>query len=221
MDTEKHIFVGPTASWIPSDMFDGWIVHPPVKRGDISKLLRTSTHSINSNDKLLELLLVDGLFYSVPAVGHQEILDALSSGCKVMGISSMGAIRAAELHTCGMLGYGKVFARLLEGSGLPDDYVTQLHTAEPEYLPLSDPLANLDDMLRSMLSNGAISAESYRIIFSKLSEEWYGNRNWDFLKAILKNFTSEDIINQYFTHKRSFEVKTWDFYNFLENRCLI
>ena len=40
---------------------------------------------------------------------HREILYAMSEGIHVFGASSMGALRAAELHGLGMRGIGTVF----------------------------------------------------------------------------------------------------------------
>ena len=53
--------------------------------------------------------LIDGVFFQESSVGHREILAALKSGVRVVGASSMGAIRAAELHTLGMEGMGEVY----------------------------------------------------------------------------------------------------------------
>ena len=45
------------------------------------------------------LCLIDGLFDSCPAPWHKELLPAHGPGTLVFGASSMGALRAAELHS--------------------------------------------------------------------------------------------------------------------------
>lgn len=74
---------------------------PPVSQGDIAGLLRRRPRVIG---------IIDGYFERVPAVWHKEILLALSAGVHVVGGASMGALRAAELHSFGMVGVGEVFA---------------------------------------------------------------------------------------------------------------
>ncbi|MCV7109349.1 TfuA-like protein, partial [Mycolicibacterium setense] len=44
------------------------------------------------------LLIVDGLFFQQASVRHKELLTLISDGIRVVGSSSMGALRAAELH---------------------------------------------------------------------------------------------------------------------------
>ena len=42
--------------------------------------------------------IIDGIFFDRAAVGHREIISALNAGVKVIGGSSMGALRASELR---------------------------------------------------------------------------------------------------------------------------
>jgi hypothetical protein len=43
------------------------------------------------------------------AVGHREIISALKAGVCVVGGSSMGALRASELDSYGMIGVGRIY----------------------------------------------------------------------------------------------------------------
>ncbi|TVT40867.1 hypothetical protein FNH05_23330 [Amycolatopsis rhizosphaerae] len=45
--------------------------------------------------------MIDGYFHHVPSVQHKEILYAQHQGLMVVGCSSMGALRAAELTDFG------------------------------------------------------------------------------------------------------------------------
>ena len=55
------------------------------------------------------IVLIDGEFHGRPSVWQREILDAIAEGTEVHGASSMGALRAAELHSFGMVGHGRIF----------------------------------------------------------------------------------------------------------------
>src|SRR5215216_2521419 len=90
------VFVGPSACGmdelvqsLPKDRFSFF---PPIKRGDLEALPRDFT----------VIVVVDGLFNSVPAVGHVELRKKLEY-CTVYGCSSMGAIRAFEMRGHGMI----------------------------------------------------------------------------------------------------------------------
>ncbi|PKL60877.1 MAG: TfuA-related McrA-glycine thioamidation protein, partial [Methanomicrobiales archaeon HGW-Methanomicrobiales-4] len=62
----------------------------PVRRGDLAS-------AIAARPKIIGI--IDGLFFENAAVGHREVLGALRAGIRVIGASSMGALRAAELET--------------------------------------------------------------------------------------------------------------------------
>ena len=68
---------------------------------DILKLLKQEFEG--------NIVIVDGIFQQVIAVGHAEIREALEKGIDILGMSSMGAIRAYEMRDLGMKGYGKVY----------------------------------------------------------------------------------------------------------------
>jgi ribosomal protein S12 methylthiotransferase accessory factor len=113
-------YVGP--SW-PEARSDGRIlVRPPVMGGDLARL----------RDNLpAAVAIVDGCFETVPAVWHKEIIDLLSNGVAVYGAASMGAIRAAELESLGMIGIGRVFEAYRTGAIVRDDAV-MVSQAPPE-----------------------------------------------------------------------------------------
>lgn len=217
MISERHMFVGPSMSpELSYSYLDEWTLHPPAQRGDIARLI----HSLSSSSKLIDIAIVDGLFYSVPAVGHQEILDALARGHRVFGLSSMGAIRAAELHSYGMQGYGKVYSKFMQLSGLPDDTVTQLHGPAPTYQNYSEPFVNLDEMLLALYRLGEISADQFKRVRANLLSQWYGARNWEGLFEELRSFLPEHKIQQYACKREEYLIKSIDLRNFLEDYWL-
>jgi hypothetical protein len=111
-----HAFLGPSLS-LPSAraIAPSVAYHPPASLGDVYQLTRTGAETI---------LIIDGLFDSLPPVWHKEILYAMSCGSTVAGCASMGALRAAELHRFGMIGLGTVFEQYRDGRLTDDDEVT-------------------------------------------------------------------------------------------------
>lgn len=110
-------FVGPTlhGSHLP------WPPHverrPPAMLGDIAAAARRRPSAI---------ALIDGCFGFAPSVWHREILEAMELGIPVSGGGSLGAIRAAELHSFGMVGVGHVFEAYRSGAITRDDAVLVL-----------------------------------------------------------------------------------------------
>lgn len=95
----------------PSDL-----LLPSVMRGDLIKLYLSYT-------SIKEVIVVDGVFEQHPSITHKEILWLLSKGVKVVGIGSLGALRAYELRNHGMLGFGWVYEQFLNGYVDGDDEV--------------------------------------------------------------------------------------------------
>ena len=101
-------FLGPS---LPAAEAKGFRVLPPARQGDVWRAIELRPRAI---------ALVDGVFESQPSVWHQEILDAPDAGIPVIGGASMGALRAAELHTMGMRGVGRIFRWYRDGEVLGD-----------------------------------------------------------------------------------------------------
>ena len=93
------IFVGPTLWHDDARVYRGFTRRPPASEGDV---YRTACK------RPLAIGLIDGCFENVPSVWHKEILWALTQGIHVFGSASMGALRAAELETFGMIGVGRI-----------------------------------------------------------------------------------------------------------------
>jgi hypothetical protein len=101
--------------------------------------------------------IIDGYFARVPAVWHKEILWALSRGVRVLGASSMGALRAAELWPFGMVGVGRIFEGFRSGAYEDDDEVTIAHAgAEAGFRPLSDAMVDLRATFARAAAEGVI-----------------------------------------------------------------
>lgn len=121
-----HFFAGPSLSPASSALLTstpGVHLRPPVRRGDLPALVQTS-------GPRPVVVLVDGEFFQSMAVTPREVLDLLSTGARVAGAASMGALRAAELAPYGMVGIGRVVALYRSRAIWADDEVAL--AVEPE-----------------------------------------------------------------------------------------
>jgi len=145
----------------------------PVAMGDIHALV---IERAQPGDRIA---IIDGLFEQVPAVWHKEILFALEQGIAVYGASSMGALRAAELHRFGMLGEGRIFAAYRDGIIDDDDEVVVAHaTAEFGYRVLSDAMVSLRFGLATLRDEGVIEVADCARLTAMSKARHYTSRSW-------------------------------------------
>ncbi len=140
-----HIFVGPSIEAASvRRAAAGAILLPPVRRGDLALL---------PDDAVVGM--IDGVFGQQLAVSPTEILHALARGIRIMGSSSMGALRAAELHDFGMVGVGRVFQMYSTGVIDGDDEVALVFD-EATMRALSVPLVNVRHAVERLTRPGTI-----------------------------------------------------------------
>lgn len=146
------VFAGPTLPAAEvAGLLPGARVLPPVRHGDLLGL------DLAAGDRVL---IIDGVFWQTASVRHREILHLLRRGVIVSGSSSMGALRAAELHQFGMRGFGEIFRLYRDGAVEGDDEVAVVHgTAEDGYRAYSDPLVSIRIALRDAAAAGVIGGE--------------------------------------------------------------
>ena len=133
--TKLIVFVGPSLGRAEVlKLAPSCEVRPPARQGDIWRALPSRPRAI---------ALIDGVFEATPSVWHHELLSALSGGVAVFGASSMGALRAAELHPYGMKGIGRIFDDYRSGRRVDDADVALLHADEENaFRPMTFPLVN-------------------------------------------------------------------------------
>lgn len=129
------VFVGPSLPVREVKQLLRCETRPPARQGDVWRALKARPTA---------LVLLDGVFESTPSVWHHELLAALRCGIPVLGGSSMGALRAAELEAHGMTGAGQIFRWYRDGVLDDDAEVALLHaSAEHGHRPLTVPLVNV------------------------------------------------------------------------------
>jgi hypothetical protein len=130
--------------------------------------------------------LVDGIFGNVPAVWHKEILFVLDQGCVVCGSSSIGALRAAELHAYGMRGIGLCYRLYRAGVITDDDEVAVLHgDASTNYAHLSEPLINARFTLRKLRRLAFLTVNQEVEIVTRFKAIHFSERTFPELKRII------------------------------------
>jgi hypothetical protein len=144
------------------------------------------------------VLLIDGLFDRYPAIRHKELLALIEAGVAVVGGASMGALRAAELHTLGMVGVGAIFEAYARGALVGDDEVAVLHgPAEMDWAPLTIPLVNVRATLARAARAGIIGIETARGLRSLAAEIFYQDRTWRSLLDAAEGRIARDEIERF------------------------
>ena len=204
------IFVGPTGFGVNETLVEGLNVRPPIKRGDISELISVTTAPGT-------IIVVDGTFHVHPSVGHNELLTAINQGWVVWGLSSMGAIRATEMESYGMRGYGKVFD-CFKNESFDDDEVTLLHENTYPYTNFTEPMIHIREFLNHAVDGALISIEVANSILKEMKETWYGYRTINKLKLLLQKYSTKNSIEKFehlLNYFHPYRLKTVDYVSFL------
>jgi hypothetical protein len=185
---------------------------PPVKRRDLSGFLAKARRQRPG-----VICIVDGVFHDRLAVGHAEIRATLNRGWRVWGLSSMGAIRAREMRSLGMRGFGRVYELFDAGGDFQDDEVALLHAPTAPYRPMSEPLVHLRAALDHLVTIDLVPSSASTAVAESLKRRWFGDRT---MKAMLSDLRREGAaLSPIMTELRDFSrfrLKTIDLEQFLE-----
>jgi hypothetical protein len=125
------------------------------------------------------VVLIDGLFDGYPAIRHKELLMLIGAGVRVIGGASMGALRACELRSFGMVGVGQVFRAYARGQLTGDDEVALLHGPEEAgWNGLTEPLVNVRATLVEAVRRGVLRADAARRLRSTAAAIHFSERTW-------------------------------------------
>lgn len=142
---------------------------PPARHGDILSAVQ--------NHRPRVIGLVDGEFSQALSVWHKEILYALEEGIQVYGAASMGALRAAETASFGMVGVGEIYAMYRDQVLKDDDEVAlQYSPASDGYRSLSMPMVNIRATLEKALSDGRIGRQEHDLAVELAKSLFFRNR---------------------------------------------
>ncbi|MDG6242823.1 MAG: TfuA-related McrA-glycine thioamidation protein [Methanolobus sp.] len=141
---------------------------PPISRGDLDKAIRRGYKLIG---------IIDGIFFSQAAVAHKEIIKAMQEGATVVGGCSMGALRASELDTHGMIGVGKIYEWYRDGI-IEDDDEVAVTTNPDTFKPVSSPMVNIRETLKSALDSDIISDTEFKHLIEIAKNTHYTDRSY-------------------------------------------
>jgi len=166
---EIVVFLGPSLSRARAEQILKADFRPPAKRGDIYRAAKEGAGVI---------CLIDGVFFQDCSVAHKEVIYAMETGAKVLGASSMGALRASELDIYGMEGVGKIYQAYKSGHLVSDDEVALVF--DPfSWEPRSEPLVNIRFNLDLAWQMGVISASCKDRLFHCAQAKYFPDRTYE------------------------------------------
>ena len=184
---EIVVFLGPSLARAKAEQILEADYRPPAKRGDLYQAAREGARII---------LLIDGVFFQDCSVAHKEVLYALEAGAKVLGASSMGALRASELDVYGMEGIGLIYQAYKSGHLVSDDEVAL--TFDPfTWEPRSEPLVNIRFNLDLAWQQGAISASCKDRLFRCAETLYFPERTYERMMERALAFVPEEELQHF------------------------
>lgn len=170
MNSLPVVYLGPTLPLTRAQEVLDADYRPPVKRGDLPQ----------RHDGTI--VIIDGEFGQNLSVSPKEILRLLDRGTRIIGASSMGALRAAELGVYGMQGCGWVFDAYESGRVDADDEVAVAYSPD-DLSCLTVPLVNVRYWLDVLLAAGAVDAVTARRLLKGARQLFYADRSEERLLA--------------------------------------
>ncbi len=192
------VFLGPSLEKSHASQLLEANYYPPARMGDVYRLLSSGVQLI---------VLIDGIFHNTASVWQRELLEALENNITVLGASSMGALRAAELYPFGMIGHGTIFEWYRDGVIDGDDEVALLHSSEAHgFRLLSEPLVNIRYTLLHAVEGACISQKQATDLVEYAKSLCFTDRSYDALfdSPIVKQWSPEiqDQLIQFIRQKR-------------------
>lgn len=188
---------------------------PPVRAGDVLQVLKFNPSTI---------VIIDGYFEQTATVWHKEILFALERGVNVVGLSSMGALRASELSAHGMIGFGEVYRQYQAGSIIADDEVAVAITKIGKHLDSTIPIVNIRASLRELLEKAMINEFLLDLVLKRARSIHFKDRTFarlqDELNALPVDKGVVDILKKAMSKDRITDIKREDAINFFQLKRL-
>jgi hypothetical protein len=171
------VFLGPSLPPDAAASLCPAVFLPPARRGDILATIERYRPTT--------IALIDGYFEQVPSVWHKELLYALARGIRVAGAASMGALRAAELGSFGMIGVGRVFEAYASGRFPPfsepfedDDEVAVVHGPAEMGYPSTDAMVDIRATLAGAVEASVLDLATAHEVGGIAKGLFYKERSW-------------------------------------------
>ena len=181
MDKNIIVFAGPSLKPELKNQYPKIKFRGPVLQGDIAHEADASRENI--------FVIVDGYYKSVPSIWHKEIIYANNKGKIVIGCSSLGAIRAAELDKFGMIGSGEIYKWYKNNVITRDPDVAVAHgSAEENYRSFTVPIVNIKATLE--FSSQKINSQDIEKTLEVSREIFFEHRT---IPSLLKKISSSNL----------------------------
>jgi TfuA protein len=185
MTRKPLVYLGPTLPLDDAKKLLEAEFRPPIKRGDLTQVVKEQP----------VIVIIDGEFGQSLSVSPKEILQLLDRGVKVVGASSMGALRAAELNSYGMEGVGWVFDAYHSGRIVRDDEVAVTYSPY-DFSPLTIPLVNVRHWLEQLQADRYIDRTLANRLFRKAQNMFFTDRTPDNLKQVFATVAGRSILER-------------------------
>jgi hypothetical protein len=167
------VFAGPSLPAADRIEWPGVVYRTPAARDDITA----------AADEAGAILLIDGVFHHDLAPSPREVVDACDR-VTMFGASSMGALRAAECRSFGMLGLGAIAGwyahERIDGD---DEVAVAMHPRT--HVALSVPAVNVRYTARLAARRGILSASAaHTWAVRARTQIFYADRTWDAALAL-------------------------------------
>lgn len=163
------VFLGPSLPRAEARRIVRADFRPPARQGDVFRALA---------DRPRVIALIDGVFESQPSVWHHELIAAAASGVHVLGASSMGALRAAELPGV-VTPVGEIAKRYASGTWNDDAFVALLHADEElGFRPLTLPWVNAWATAHAAAKKRVITNAQARQLAFTAERVFFQERTW-------------------------------------------
>lgn len=182
------IFAGPSISHMELAVLTTADLAPPIRRGDIDRFADYEM-----------FVIIDGEFGQSLSVSPKEILSILKTGRIVIGASSMGALRASELDTCGMIGVGWVYEQFASAAVRRDDDVA-LAYSPLDLSPVTIPVIDIEYWTTQLLTGNLISAREKKGICQATRKIFYAERTERRLTRELERMMGSSRLEELLAH---------------------
>lgn len=171
--TSIIMFAGPSITKIPEKFFSKITVCPPIKTGDLEPLISLQPRIC---------VIIDGVFSKNRAITPFECIELINLGWIVIGSSSMGALRAADLYSMGMIGIGEVYNMYRLGICTSDADVAVVYDfSNAAYKELTISLVHVRSLLQGLENKQLIDAIKSRKLLLKAKQIIWYERTLDYL----------------------------------------
>jgi hypothetical protein len=168
------IFAGPSLDGAKPSCLPTAAHAAPIKRGDLTTV-----------DEYDVIVILDGEFGQHDSVSPKEILSVLGKGKIVIGAASMGALRASELDSFGMIGVGWVYDYLRRQTVRRDADVALAYSIF-DFKPMTVPMVDVAYWMEQTYAAGLIDRKDRTLVLSTARKLFFAERTTDRLMTAVR-----------------------------------